>query len=66
MADTPATCRWTYDDIDDAWDTACGDKFQFITGNLEENNFRFCHSCGGKIEVTPDEPAKEADDDDAS
>lgn len=49
MAQNPS-CRWTVDD-DDSYDTECGNKFIFTTGNIVENKFVFCPYCGGKIEV---------------
>lgn len=45
----PTQCRWTYDDIDDAWDTACENKHCFITDGPRENGYTFCPYCGGTI-----------------
>jgi len=42
-------CTWTYDDLEDFWETACGEAFVISEGTLEENNFRFCPFCGKPI-----------------
>ena len=43
------TCEWTYDDSSDAWDSACGEMWQFTCDGPEENNVRFCHGCGQTV-----------------
>lgn len=51
-ADTPRpTCAWTYDDSTSSWDSACGEKWQFIDGGPEENGVKFCHGCGRPVRV---------------
>ena len=63
ITDRP-TCAWTFDHTEGAWDTTCGDKFIFDVDGPDENHYRFCPACGGKIAVTPYEaPAEEADSD---
>ena len=42
-------CRWTYDVIMEAWDTACAKKWVFTNGGPAENNVRFCHCCGRPV-----------------
>lgn len=42
-------CIWTYDDLDDKWDTDCGESFQFTEGGPIENKAKFCQYCGGKL-----------------
>lgn len=44
------TCLWTYEDLDDYWDTACGEAFTMTEGNLVENHMRFCPFCGKPIQ----------------
>lgn len=46
-------CVWTYDDIDDKWDTDCGEARQFTEGGPTENKARFCCYCGGKLVAKP-------------
>jgi hypothetical protein len=47
----PPVCRWTYDELTDAWDTGCGRKWQFTTGGPRDNHVRFCHQCGASVKV---------------
>jgi hypothetical protein len=56
----PERCHWTYDDTHDAWDTKCGEKYQFNDGGPHENGFRFCHHCGRKL--TAKKPAADVAD----
>ncbi len=44
------TCKWTLDEHHDCWETECGEAHQFTTGNIEENNHKFCPYCGEIIE----------------
>lgn len=44
-------CLWTYDDIHDYYETACGGSYCLTTGTLDENKHRYCVYCGGQIEV---------------
>ena len=62
-------CVWTYDDVHDKWDTACGEAFQIECGGPSDNDMKFCCYCGHPIseshpiqEVTEDE-CYEADND---
>jgi len=50
MAEMQA-CTWTYDDMDDKWDSACGEAWQFVDGGPEENRVRYCHYCGKPVQV---------------
>jgi len=43
------SCAWTYDYSTDAWDTSCGQTWQFTTGGPDDNNVRFCHWCGLRV-----------------
>lgn len=49
MEKTVLVCVWTYSEGEDAWDSACGEKWIFIEGNLTENRVRFCHWCGKPV-----------------
>lgn len=44
-------CVWTYEPLDDAWDSACGEKWQFLADGPVENKVRFCHGCGRPVKV---------------
>jgi hypothetical protein len=45
------TCSWKHDDEDGAFDTECGNRFQMEDGTPEDNGFRFCTYCGGRLVV---------------
>ena len=40
-------CLWSEDD-EGNWDTACGEKHQFVDGTPSQNHYRFCPYCGLK------------------
>ena len=42
-------CTWTQDDLDDSWDTSCGEKYTIMEGTPVENKMAYCPFCGGKI-----------------
>lgn len=45
-------CEWEYEaDFDEnpAWGSSCGGVHCFIEGDIEENEYKFCPKCGGKI-----------------
>jgi len=44
------SCKWT-ENSDGVYETECDQAFEFIAGYLQENKFRFCPYCGGKIKV---------------
>lgn len=47
---TPERCGWN-EDADGVWESDCGASFVFTEGgSLDEHEFRFCHSCGKRIE----------------
>lgn len=52
----PATCKWTCDADMDAWESACGEAWQFMDDGPAENNVRFCQGCGKPVEITPPAP----------
>jgi len=47
------TCNWTEDrgEWGDSWDTSCDNKFEFMVGGPDENEFKFCPYCGGQLQV---------------
>lgn len=57
------TCTWTFDDWEFCtWATECGELFAFTDGGPEDNNFRYCHGCGGKLVIVRPEPEAEEED----
>ena len=57
-AATPATsnqielisgCTWIYDSFYSYYHTSCGNDFETIDGDIEENNFKYCPYCGKTI-----------------
>jgi len=44
------SCQWTYDWIDDTWDTGCGQSFTVIDATPSQNDMRYCAYCGGVID----------------
>ena len=46
----PASCTWTEND-DGAWETDCGETFEFTDGGPAENGAKFCQYCGKAIKV---------------
>lgn len=52
-----AGCDWTFEDEPTwAWNTGCGETFQFNDGGPSDNNFRYCHGCGEPIATHTQEP----------
>jgi hypothetical protein len=49
LAGESPVCEWKQDDLDDLWETSCGQAWTFIDGGPEDNHVRFCHSCGRKV-----------------
>ena len=47
-------CQWTYADLEEGFETGCGEIFCFTADGIKENNFNFCPHCGRIItEYTP-------------
>ncbi len=46
-----AACEWTYDDMDDYYETACKRGYSLEDGTLEENYHKYCPYCGGLIQL---------------
>ena len=46
---SPGECIWTYDDIDNYWQTSCGEQFCVAEETPTKNGMKFCHSCGLKL-----------------
>jgi hypothetical protein len=44
------TCRWTYDENLDMYETACGQGWAFTEGGLKDNKVRYCYHCGRVVE----------------
>ena len=42
-------CEWVRDEWEDYFATQCGNTFQFIVDGPEENDFKFCPYCGGRL-----------------
>jgi hypothetical protein len=42
-------CQWKENDEYGYWETGCKGIFEFIEGDIEDNTFKFCPYCGGKI-----------------
>lgn len=50
----PEKCTWKInhensDYIGETWDTSCNHVFQFMEGDIQENNFEYCPFCGKVI-----------------
>ena len=45
------TCVWTLDDIDNVWNTGCGEAFCFTDEGPEKNGCLFCHHCGKPLRI---------------
>ena len=43
-------CAWTENDAG-AFETSCGEVFEFTTGTPKENKFRFCPCCGKELDT---------------
>ncbi len=49
----PSLCIWTqaqYYNSERAWDSSCGEEFEFFKGTPQENLFRFCPFCGRHLQ----------------
>jgi DNA-directed RNA polymerase subunit RPC12/RpoP len=45
-------CTWINNDDDPCYyETSCGEAFNFFTGEVKENGFKFCPYCGSKIDT---------------
>ena len=57
-------CTW-FEDADDysAWETSCGNMFQFTDGGPAENHAKFCMYCGKPIESKPHKADDDEEDD---
>ena len=45
-------CKWIPDDPDiGAWGTSCGRVFEFTNDGPEENGYKFCPGCGGRLHL---------------
>jgi len=48
------TCEWSYDDIDDYYQTGCDKSFVLTDGTLDDSGFRYCPYCGRPISEVND------------
>ena len=44
-------CRWKYDEIQDSWETDCGNDFVLMNGTPADNRMQYCPYCGYRLEV---------------
>ena len=44
-------CEWTYDDIDDYYETACKNAYCLADGTLKDNEHKYCPYCGRLIQL---------------
>jgi hypothetical protein len=42
-------CEWTFDEIEECWNTSCGEGFWLETGTPKENGFEYCPYCGREL-----------------
>lgn len=50
MTSEQRTCTWTFNDWESCtWASECGALFAFNDGDPEDNDFHFCHKCGGEL-----------------
>lgn len=52
----PDPCKWGLNSEYDMYETGCDRGFQCIDGDIEENGFKFCPYCGGRIELIGEKP----------
>ena len=55
------TCTWV-EDSEGTWESECGSAYGFFEGGPKENHVRFCHQCGGKVQVKPYQNPFDEDD----
>lgn len=55
LAELRQPCVWTYDDVHDKWDTACGEAFQIECDGPAENGMKFCCYCQHPIQEGTEE-----------
>jgi hypothetical protein len=57
-AENVKTCLWTYEDFDSSWNADCGLSWNFEGEGPEENNCKYCPSCGKMIVIRTAPPAE--------
>jgi hypothetical protein len=50
MPEEEKVCIWEWDNEIQAWDTECGNTHEFIAGDPEDNEYKFCPYCGRKLD----------------
>jgi len=51
---TDKDCFWVVDETpwsDPIWQTTCDNIFEFTNDGPDENEFKFCPYCGGKLKI---------------
>jgi hypothetical protein len=48
MSDTQKICTWKHDDSG-AWESGCGNLFEFNDGGPVDNGYAFCPYCGSEL-----------------
>jgi len=46
-----ASYEWTYDEMDDYYETACKNAYCLADGTLKDNKHKYCPYCGGLIQL---------------
>ena len=46
------SCKWTPDenDINNIYDTECGERFEITEGTPKENHMKYCPYCGKQLD----------------
>jgi hypothetical protein len=52
------TCRWTYNEHDGVWSSACSNTFCFTDGGPHLGGFCFCPFCGRRLLIDRSEPER--------
>ena len=50
-------CAWTYEEEafdTNLYDTSCGQKQEFMSGSVDDNQYKYCPYCGREIEEVRD------------
>ena len=50
MSEKNDKCKWQLEDDTGIYYSQCGDAFIFEHGDMEDNKFKYCPYCGGRIE----------------
>lgn len=50
MTTETTPCVWAYTNEVDAWETSCGNMFEFTADGPAENRMKFCCYCGKHLQ----------------